>query len=73
MRESTFYNRINRGMTPDEAVSAPVQRRNVKVAIDGVERTLVEWSEITGIKYGTLKYRYQKGLRGTDLMTPVRK
>lgn len=73
MRESTFYNRINRGMTPDEAVSAPVQRKNVKAAIDGVERTLVEWSEVTGIKCATLRYRYRKGLRGAELIAPTRK
>lgn len=34
---------------------------SIKLELNGISKTLPEWSEATGIKYITLYYRYRKG------------
>lgn len=46
---------------------------NIKIEYEGKEITLVELSEITGISYGCLNARYNKGKRGYELIKPVLK
>lgn len=43
------------------------------ITIDGVERTVKEWSEISGIKGDTIRLRLRKGITGADLIAPVKK
>lgn len=38
------------------------RKRNLLHEVNGEKRTLIEWAAITGLKYGTLKYRHRKGL-----------
>ena len=37
-------------------------RSNVVLTIDGVSRSLAEWTEITGVNYGTAKWRLSVGI-----------
>lgn len=41
-------------------------------SVDGVTRHLQEWSELTGIGEGTLRFRLNSGLEGRELIRPVR-
>lgn len=47
--------------------------RNVRVSIDGVERTLAEHAKFNNINDGTIRSRYKKGIRGKELIKPVRR
>jgi hypothetical protein len=49
------------------------KRPAMKIEINGEARSLREWSQVTGIKYGTLQARYGKGYRGQDLIQPLMK
>ena len=49
------------------------QRKNVIVEYNGVEMSLAEASEKSGIKYGALQSRYYHGDRGDRLFRPVKK
>lgn len=50
------------------------RRSNRLVEIDGVTKCLSEWSEVTGISRPTINHRYHtQGLRGKELIAPVRK
>lgn len=47
---------------------------NIVIKCDGESHTLMEWHEITGIAYGTLKGRYKRGWSAEQIMhTPVDK
>ena len=41
--------------------------------IDGVTKSLQEWVKVSGIDRTIIKNRYKKGIRGKELLTPVRK
>lgn len=43
---------------------------NVVIEWGGVSRTLAEWADHMGVKYGLLGSRWKKGLRGADLFAP---
>nr|DAY59802.1 MAG TPA: hypothetical protein [Caudoviricetes sp.] len=43
------------------------------ITIDGVERTVKEWSEISGVKGDVIRSRLRRGVTGTELLAPVRK
>jgi len=46
-----------------------VNRRNtIRITIDGVTKTIPEWSEKTGVKVSTLRWRYCNGLKGRDII-----
>jgi hypothetical protein len=42
------------------------------VEIDGVTKTLEDWSKDSGIDYVVLKTRFSRGKRGADLVKPAR-
>lgn len=44
------------------------KRNNVRVTIDGVTRTLVEWAEISGLSYETIYQRHLVGRMGGQLL-----
>lgn len=44
------------------------RRNTIRVEINGESHTLREWSEITGINFGTLRQRYYRGKRGKALI-----
>jgi hypothetical protein len=50
------------------------QNRNrsntVRVEIDGQIKTLGEWAESAGLKFGTISSRYYTGVRGAKLLAP---
>ncbi len=48
-------------------------RKNTKVEIDGEIFTLSQLSRKTNILRSTLSYRYRKGLRGKELIAPLRR
>jgi len=72
IKESTFYNRLNAGMTPDEAASLPVRKHNATAVIEGQERTLVEWAKIAGVDSATMRNRVKAGIVGKALLAPSR-
>lgn len=43
-------------------------RLNVHATINGVTKTIAEWSDYTGIKSGTLHWRYKNGIKGSALI-----
>jgi hypothetical protein len=47
-------------------------RSNVKIVINGVEKTLKQWSEYANINYSTLYARYKNGWVGEDLISASR-
>jgi hypothetical protein len=49
------------------------KRPAMQIEIDGVSKSLKEWSEVSGIKYPTIQARYRKGFRGKDLIQPLMK
>lgn len=71
IKESTFYNRLNAGMNPDDAASRPVRAKNVTALIDGEERTLVEWAKIAGVSSATMRNRVKAGVVGRALLRPA--
>jgi hypothetical protein len=42
------------------------------ISIDGVERTVKEWSEISGVNANTIHSRLRKGITGAELIAPVK-
>lgn len=54
--------------------TAKQQQRNktktVKITKDGVTKSVMEWSEITGIKYGTIMGRIKRGWPKDTLLDP---
>lgn len=44
------------------------KRNNIRVTIDGVTRTLVEWAEHAGLSYDTLYQRHLSGRAGRQLL-----
>jgi len=46
-------------------------RRNIKVMINGVTKSVSEWAEEYDIKVNTLQYRYHRGDRGERLVRPI--
>lgn len=48
-------------------------RRNINVELNGETHTLKQWTEILGLKYGTIASRVKRGWNPVDaLITPVR-
>lgn len=43
---------------------------NVKITHEGQTHTLARWSELTGIKVGTITSRYHKGWSSGDILNP---
>ena len=47
-------------------------RRNTRrETINGESRTMMEWSEESGVDYHTIMRRYYRGKRGSDLIKPL--
>lgn len=49
------------------------RRTNINVEINGITKTLKEWSESSGICYKTIQFRYYKGIRGAELIAPLQR
>ena len=47
------------------------KRTNRKITIDGITLTAIEWSEQSGIVYTTILGRYNRGVRGKDIIKHV--
>lgn len=45
---------------------------NVNITIDGVTHTIAEWGDITGVNRTTIKHRYEKGIKGKDIISKTR-
>lgn len=65
--------RIMSGMSAEEAVGRPIEKRRRMFTLDGESYSLVDWSQITGVNYQTLRSRiYTKKWSLRDaLLTPV--
>ena len=70
---------VNRGYSPENCrwITQKAQcnntRRNINVEINGETHTLKQWTEILGLKYGTISSRVERGWSPRDaLLTPVR-
>lgn len=48
-------------------------RKGRLVNINGIEKTLLEWSEISGVDRNTIYRRIKSGLSGNDLIKPIEK
>ena len=48
------------------------RRINVYVEINGVVKTVAEWAAESGLKYATVYRRFCRGVRGTELVKPLR-
>ena len=63
--KKTIWSRLNAGKTPDEAVGIISHTgkwsRKAKINVDGVERTVAEWSEKTGVSEKTICLRNASG------------
>ena len=74
----TFYRRIKvYGMAPSEALRRASPERNYKksnLTVDGVTKSVTEWSRETGIAYTTLRQRIKAGWDPHKVVTgPVRR
>jgi hypothetical protein len=55
-------------------VQANNKRNNHHVVIDGIDHTLAEWSDISGISYSTIIYRLKHGWSEQDaVFKPLRR
>lgn len=79
-REYLSIDRINndKGYMPQNCrwVTQKEQMQNTTltrfITINGVKKRLGEWSQISGVKPGTLSKRYKNGVRGDRLLQPTR-
>lgn len=49
------------------------RRTNHFITVDGVTKTITEWSELVGIDRTTLRSRIVKGLTGIELFSPLKR
>ena len=69
----------NKGYSPDNCrwvdtfTQANNTRRNIKITIDGIEKTLTQYAHEYGIKPDLAWKRFKKGITGRDLFLPPSK
>lgn len=44
------------------------KERTIYAEVNGVVRSLSEWAELSGVLYRTIRYRYERGIRGEALL-----
>ena len=50
-----------------------IEMSNIKnITINGVTHTLDEWSRIAEVPYPTICQRHRRGIKGEDLIAPMR-
>ena len=78
---NTLYFRYSKGMRSEDILKGKKRKKKIvqkkernglKLNIDGVEHTIVEWSKITGVKRSTIYNRYLSGKVGADLIKKAR-
>lgn len=71
---STLRSRVAAGWSDEAAVTTPVEDLGVGklYELDGVSRTLTEWSRWSGVKLTTLTYRLRAGKSLREALTPGR-
>jgi hypothetical protein len=56
----------------DRRGTNPVGRKPVyELEIDGVEKSIKNWAEESGISYTTILHRFKRGVKGKDLIKPL--
>lgn len=50
-----------------------MSKATIIINIDGVERTVKEWSKISGVEGDIIRSRLRRGITGTELLAPVGK
>lgn len=69
INRGTLLSRLENGMTIEEAVD--FKKTELKLSINGVEKTLKEWSFEFGVKYRTAYSRYKKGLSPEEILKKI--
>lgn len=71
IKYDTLLDRLHRGLSLEEAVLVPVQKRqpNTVYTVKGYSGTLNEIAEHFGIKYGTLNARLRRGIPLEDIIS----
>ena len=49
-----------------------MNRKALKITIDGETKTVTEWAKKTKLSYAVIKHRYDKGIRGKELFRQPR-
>ena len=77
MKRDTLRQRFRNGWSIEKAMTTPVDKsksfKTRTVTINGVSKTVQEWSDHSGIKTGTLYHRMRKGWPTEHLLSPLSK
>lgn len=57
----------------DRTIQANNTRRNHFVSINGETKTISQWAQSSGLKPATIGSRYKKGIRGKELLAPLKR
>lgn len=59
--ENAIYKRIEKGMTPEEAITTPVKPKERFIEFNGQRKCIKDWARSIGMKYETLIRRIDAG------------
>lgn len=49
------------------------RRSNIKIEINGETHNMMQWAEITGVHWQTIRRRYKSGVTGVEIISPFNK
>jgi len=75
LSERVIRARIDRGVANEDLLKPVVygkRKVNVFAEIDGVVKTVSQWSKESGIPFGSIRRRIKRGWTGKSLLSPIR-